>query len=171
MGFSDEARKLAQQEQQARDEQDPYRQFIDITKKALRIQERDERWRSDCREKVEQWFEGVGMSPHPPYSIGEIRRRPTSYSDSSEFCIEITWEFDGYKYMAACPENPKSRLTVEMNIKGFWIPAGNTKEAIGRALLREEWRDPRSAWASAAMKPYGPEPQKDIPPPPKEPLI
>ena len=169
MGFSDEARKLAQQEQaeqQARDEQDPRKPFMERTERVLGI--RDERRRSDCRKKVGKWFDRVGMSPHPPHSIGEVGRRPIPYSNSLECfeCIEITWEFDGYKYRAACTEDSKSLPTVEIYIKGYWLPAGDTKIAIGRAILEEEQPYPGSAWGSAAMKSARPSPPRDTPPPP-----
>jgi hypothetical protein len=167
MGFSDEARKLARQEQQARDKQDPDRPFIENTGRALRIREGDEQWRSNCRERVGQWFDRVGMRPRPPYRIGGIRLRPRPNSDLSEPYIEITWEFDGYKYIATCTENSESLPTVEINIKDYWLPAGTTKVAIGRAILREEWPDPSSAWASSIMESGGPLAQGVIPPPPQ----
>jgi hypothetical protein len=151
MGFSDEARKLAlqeQAEQQARDAQDPNKPFIENTRRALNMAEQDEQWRSYCKEEVGKWFDRVGMLPRPPHSIGEFTYRPRRYPDRFELCIEITWEFDGYKYRAACTGDLKSLPTVEICIKGYWLPAGNTKIAVGRALLQ----DPGGAWERSIMK-------------------
>jgi hypothetical protein len=106
------------------------------------------------------------MLPYPPRSIGEVRRRPRLYPNSSEFCIEITWEFDGYKYRAACAEDSESLPTVEICIKGRWLRAGDTKVAIGRALLQEEQPHQVKVWEEAIMKSTGP--LKDIPPLPPD---
>jgi hypothetical protein len=141
MDFNDQARKLAQQEakQQASDKQDL---FVEVTAAVHR--EQYEQWRSDCKEKVGKWFDGVGMLPHPPHSTGKISSRQIPYSDSSESCMEITWEFAGYQYRAACKEDPESLPTVEICIEDHWLP-GNTKAEIGRALRQKGQPLPRKA--------------------------
>jgi hypothetical protein len=166
MGFHDEAREIARKklaEQQARGQQAGEQSYFEISVEELRKQ--DDRWRSDCEEKVRRWFNEVGMLPYPEYSRPEIRHRLRGYSYSddrnTEPCVEITWQFDGYEYGASCySRKPESLPTIEIDVKGRWFPV-NTKGEIGLVLLQEEQLPPLPDWV-------GPMPSwpRDVPPHP-----
>lgn len=161
---------MAQQEraERAREEQDPDKIFTERSREAFHAQEREEQWRSDCKEKLGKWFDRIGMLPVPPHSAGELRRRVSRhvsrYADAAEYWMEITWQFGGYKFRAASTEDRESLLKVEICINGDWLKA-DTKAAIGHAILDEEQPRPRAVWGTEAGKP-GPWAKGDVPPPP-----
>jgi hypothetical protein len=149
MSFSDEARELArkrQAEQQMRKPETSEEAFIRRMTWVMQ-KEFEERMLPPCVDRLTQWFDNVGMLPHPPLDSGERKYRPSQhfnwntdrYEPSEVSYVEITWRFDGYGYRASCsPASPasSSALEVEINVGDKWFQA-NTKEAIGWALLQE----------------------------------
>jgi seryl-tRNA synthetase len=108
--------------------------------------------RQECEVKLNEWFDQIGMNPHPRVLFGEettIRRPVGSYDDGNVEiipCVKVSWQFEANDYMATIEIqarwNAKTRVphvsfsSVCIRINGQW-KAAETKEAIGRALLMQ----------------------------------
>ena len=148
MGFHDEARKIAQQKQQSQaTEAETLSERID--RLFPKLKEQRERVQSDCIEKVLQWFDEIGMLPRPRITA-EWALRPIHDPDrynAQESYFKITWEFEGYKYMASCTSGDSEAWPyIKIWIGARWFYAG-TVEAIGDA--GNAWRADRGLGSEA----------------------
>jgi hypothetical protein len=132
MTFNEEARRLAQQaraDNQARQEE---AKKLDEQRAAEehRVVERK------CKVILTQWFDEIGMLPHPKVTVGPMGWRYSgSWEDDIRYpVVEVTWRYESYNYRASFdPGNPKLP-GVQIYARNQWFPA-DTKFQIGNALL------------------------------------
>jgi len=119
MGFHDDAIK-AEQQRRAKADADAKEYVRKLT------EERESALR--------QWFDSVGMSPHPRFTSTEpIEAVYETYDGPSRYTyVEMSWSVDGYEYSARWMDN--RHLTVYIHIAGKFYQVED-RNSIGRVLL------------------------------------
>jgi hypothetical protein len=92
-----------------------------------------------CKKLLFQWFDEIGMLPHPRVRVGPVvwTHSGSWEDDTKNPSVEVTWKYEGYRYRTSCdPRNPQWQ-GAQIYIGAQWLGA-STKEAIGRALLAKD---------------------------------
>jgi hypothetical protein len=97
--------------------------------------ETNERYRRAGELKLRQWFDSIGMTPHPVFTATEPVTRWVE--DKSVTFIQMKWSYGGYEYNGTW--YPGDKLAVRMHIAN-WSYDVTDKASIGSALIHAQQR-------------------------------
>jgi hypothetical protein len=122
LGFHDDLIKAEQQQREKADAEIKKRQLEDM-RNSQRASE----------SKLREWFDSVGMSPHPQFTSMDPKWESYSLSDELAYhwVIDMRWSVDGYKYSARWSDGV---LSVAIHIRGREFTVRD-RDSIGRVLF------------------------------------